>query len=659
MLISSLELENFKVFHGPNRISIGQGPGNVVVVQGDNGRGKSTIMEAVFWCLYGKEKRHDRLVPTQYPSIVNNTARKEGHNFARVRVAFEHDGRRVEVERSVRARPHMPNPTRKSDFDEELHFRVDGRDLGADNSLLYEMFPEDVASFFFFDGETISRYAEAQERNRETVEKAVGLPYLRQAREDIEKVRKDFEKDLRDVQSSPETEKTESDLKELRGKAVELVTRLNEQESALEGLNTDIRQHQRNLEEFDDLRGIQQRIQELEDFSRELDREELSMQSSEEVFRSELPWLVLGKFVRGAVETVGKVKEQAVQERIEQGRLLDQIEFMKDLKGSGTCICGTSMDADGMARIDEALVKLESALGTIQVIETDRYSWTQSDLTTAMGKARSVEEEARGVHGLEAKRRYLDDNRFRAERALERENESLRAHSAQNLREKEVFDRLTQLTKEKAVVQSKLEEVRDALNVTRRQVAELERQLEISFSKKSSASRAILESISRANRALKAFDEIVDRSAEQKRAEIEVRSSKIYTSITNKPKEFIGLSIDPQSFEVKVRAEGGDLVESRKLSDGERHVMALSFLGGLKDATHEGTLIMDSPFGRLDQTHKTRLIEKIPDLAQNVVLLVTDEDLRPDDWKSLAGVQRRFMLDHDQHQKFSRIQEVN
>jgi len=659
MLIESMELENFKVFHGINRIAISSGPGNVVVVQGDNGRGKSTLMEAVFWCLYGKEKKHDRLVPTQYPSIVNNTARKEGNNFAKVKVVFEHDGKKFDIERTVRAKKAVPNPSRKSDFDEEMHFRVDGTDLGEDNSMLYDTFPEDVASFFFFDGETISRYAEAQENNRETVEKALGIPYIRQAREDIEKVRKEFEHDLRDVQSSPETEKIEADLKVLRGNAVEHVTHLNEQESQLECLNNDIRELQRNLEEFDDLRGIQQRIQELEEFSLELDKEEATMLTSEETFKAEVPWLVLGKFVRGAVETVGRVKEQAVQERIEQGRLLDQVEFMKDLKGSGICICGNQMDAEGLGHIDEVLEKLNGALGTIQVIETDRYSWTQSDLTTSMSKARSVEEEARNVHSLEAKRRYLDDNRSRVQKALERETESLRVHSAQNLREKEVFERLTQLTKDKAVVQSKLEEIRDILNITRRQVSELERQLEISFSKKSSASRGLLESIGRSNRALRAIDEIVDRSAEQKRAEIEMRSSKIYKSITNKPREFIGLSIDPLSFEVKVRAEGGDLVESKKLSDGERHVMALSFLGGLKDSTHEGTLIMDSPFGRLDQTHKTRLIEKIPELAQNVVLLVTDEDLRPDDWKSLSNVQRKFMLDHDQLQKYSKIQEVN
>jgi len=659
MLIKSLELENFKVFHGLNRVEIKAGPGNVVVIQGDNGRGKSTIMESIFWALYGKEKKYDRLVPANYPALVNNTARKEGNAFARVKIVFEHDGKIIEVDRSVRAKAGVAEPNRKSDYEETLSFKVDGNDLGQDNSLIYEEFPEDVANFFFFDGETITRYAEAQENNRETVEKALGLPYLRQAREDVEKVRKDFEKDLRDVQSSPETEKIEEEMKTLRVKAAEMVTRLNGEEAKLECHNNDIRQLQHNLEEFDDLRGIQQRIQELEDFSGELDKEEAAMLTGEEEFRAELPWLILSKSVRGAVENVGKVKEQAVQERIEQGRLLDQIEFMKDLKASGVCICGNNMDADGLGRIEEMLVKLNSAMGTIQVIETDRFSWTQADLTTALSKSRLVDEQVKNIHSLEAKRRYLDDNRERVYVALGREAENLKTHSAQNLREKEVFDRLTQLTKDKAVIQSRVDEVKENLALTQRQVSELERQLEISFSKKSSASKGLLTSINKSNRVLSALEEMIDRSAEQKRAEIEAKSSQIYTSITNKPKEFIGLHIDPTTFEVKVRSEGGDLVESKKLSDGERHVMALSFLGGLKDSTHEGTLIMDSPFGRLDQTHKTRLIEKIPELAQNVVLLVTDEDLRENDWRALSKVQRKFLLEHDQIQKYSRIQEVS
>ena len=659
MLIKSLEIENFKIFHGNNRLELREGPGNVVVVMGDNGRGKSTIMESVFWTLYGKEKKHDRLVAPSYPGLVNNTAKKEGKYYARVKMAFEHDGKDFEVERLVRAKKGVEDPSRKSDFDEELHFSVNGQDRGEDNSLLYDIFPEDVADFFFFDGETISRYAEAQVNNRETVEKALGLPFLRQAREDVEKVTRDFERDLKDLQSSPETEKIEGELRQMRGKAAEVEGRLKEEEAMLDALNGDMRDLQHHLEEFDDLRGIQQRITELEDFSAELNKEESGTLAAEAAFRAELPWLILGKTVRGAVDTVGQVKEQAIQERIEQGRLIDQSEFMRDLKSSGLCICGQRMDAAGIARIDEMLVRLDEALKTIQVIETDRFSWTQSDLTTALSKSRAVDDDVANIHSLEAKRRYLDDNRTKITKALVREQENLRTHSAQNLREKEVFDQLTSLTKQKAVVQSKLDESREALNVARRHVSELERQLDISFSRKSAASKGVLEAIGRSERVLKALEEIIDRSAEQRRASIEEKSTRIFTTITNKPKEFVGLSIDPKTFEVRVRSEGGELVESRKLSDGERHVMALSFLGGLKDSTHEGTLIMDSPFGRLDQTHKTRLIERIHDLAKNVVLLVTDEDLRESDFKLLSGVQRKFELDHDQGQKSSQLREVN
>jgi len=659
MLIKSLELENFKIFHGTNKLELREGPGNVLVVMGDNGRGKSTIMESVFWTLYGKEKKHDRLVAPNYPGLVNNTAKKEGNYRTRVMMAFEHDGKNFEVERVLRAKKGVAEPARKSDFEEELHFKVDGQDRGEDNSLLYDIFPEDVADFFFFDGETISRYAEAQVNNRETVEKALGLPFLRQGREDVERVIKDFERDLKDIQSSPETEKIEGELRQGRGKAAEIDGHSKEEEAMLEAFNGDIRDLQHHLEEFDDLRGIQQRITELEDFNAELSKEESGIQTSEAGFRAELPWLILSKHVRQAVDTVGQVKEQAIQERIEQGRLIDQMEFMRDLRTSGLCVCGNRMDAAGLERIDTMLVKLDEALKTIQVIETDRFSWTQSDLTTALSKSRAVDDEVQNIHSLEAKRRYLDDNRSKITKALVREQENLKTHSAQNLREKEVFDQLTSLTNQKAVVRCKLDESREALNIAKRHVSELERQLDISFSRKSAASKDIIEAVSRSNRVLKALEEIIDRSAEQKRASIEERSSTIFRTITNKPKEFVGLSIDPKTFEVRVKSEGGELVESRKLSDGERHVMALSFLGGLKDSTHEGTLIMDSPFGRLDQTHKTRLIERIHDLAKNVVLLVTDEDLRESDFKLLSGVQRRFALEHDQGQKSTQLREVS
>jgi len=155
-----------------------------------------------------------------------------------------------------------------------------------------------------------------------------------------------------------------------------------------------------------------------------------------------------------------------------------------------------------------------------------------------------------------------------------------------------------------------------------------------------------------------AVDEIIENSAELKRKAIVNRSSTIFHRITNKPQEYVGLDIDPENFTVTVRGTGGTTVNTKDLSDGEKHVVALSFLGGIKESAADGTLIIDSPFGRLDQTHKSRLISNIGDLAKNVILLVTDEDLDGTELKAMKAVQKHYNLTHDQKKKFSTVVDV-
>ena len=55
--------------------------------------------------------------------------------------------------------------------------------------------------------------------------------------------------------------------------------------------------------------------------------------------------------------------------------------------------------------------------------------------------------------------------------------------------------------------------------------------------------------------------------------------------------------------------------------------IALSLIGALhKNAPLRGPIIMDSPFGRLDPTHKKRIITALPSMSDQIILLAyTDE----------------------------------
>ena len=65
-------------------------------------------------------------------------------------------------------------------------------------------------------------------------------------------------------------------------------------------------------------------------------------------------------------------------------------------------------------------------------------------------------------------------------------------------------------------------------------------------------------------------------------------------------------------------------------SAGAEHIVALSLMGALQqNAPLRGPIIMDSPFGRLDEGHTTRVVRTLPSMADQVLLLVYERELEP------------------------------
>ena len=56
MKIFEVEIENYRQYKGTNSISFSIDPEkNFTIIEGDNGGGKSNLMNAINWCLYGDE----------------------------------------------------------------------------------------------------------------------------------------------------------------------------------------------------------------------------------------------------------------------------------------------------------------------------------------------------------------------------------------------------------------------------------------------------------------------------------------------------------------------------------------------------------------------------------------------------------------------------
>ena len=217
--LQSIKLRNWKVFERARfdfpRLMAGR---PVVLIGGKNGYGKTSLLEAILFGLYGQRALLDvdralwadgaqsgSARAAHYRQIIDRAfhepARARGEEVAAVHLSFETSNGPLEVER----RWYIRTGGHSSDDDEVLTLWAgESRDLvpvpeGQDAHLHYQeeiarrFMPASVAPFFLFDGEQVKRLAERQlaDQVRLGVESVLGLHAWRDTVADLRDYAKD------------------------------------------------------------------------------------------------------------------------------------------------------------------------------------------------------------------------------------------------------------------------------------------------------------------------------------------------------------------------------------------------------------------------------------------------------------------------------------
>ena len=125
--------------------------------------------------------------------------------------------------------------------------------------------------------------------------------------------------------------------------------------------------------------------------------------------------------------------------------------------------------------------------------------------------------------------------------------------------------------------------------------------------------------------------------------ELDKKIKEVYSKITRKDYRVPVLT---EQFELKITSTiKEDIVdEVEVLSTGEGQITSLSFIGSLVSYAREKTkeqflsdfsggdfpIVMDSPFGNLDQTHTANVAANIGELASQVIIIVSDKQWNKD-----------------------------
>jgi DNA sulfur modification protein DndD len=107
---------------------------------------------------------------------------------------------------------------------------------------------------------------------------------------------------------------------------------------------------------------------------------------------------------------------------------------------------------------------------------------------------------------------------------------------------------------------------------------------------------------------------------------VEKDATLLFQNLTSEP-EYKGLKIN-DSYGLTIVHQDGQMIPVR--SAGAEHIVALSLMGALqRNAPLHGPIVMDSPFGRLDEAHTAKVVKALPSMADQVMLLVYESELDP------------------------------
>jgi DNA sulfur modification protein DndD len=123
-----------------------------------------------------------------------------------------------------------------------------------------------------------------------------------------------------------------------------------------------------------------------------------------------------------------------------------------------------------------------------------------------------------------------------------------------------------------------------------------------------------------------------------------------YRKLLRKRRLVHSAKVCPTTFRVQLFGVAGNEVSPSRLSAGERQLLAVSILWGLAKASgHSLPVVIDTPLGRLDASHRMNLVrDYFPHASHQVVLLSTDEEIgevHVDHIRSRIGRTYRLMFD--------------
>ncbi len=621
-----LEITNYGPYYGSHKLTFSQKNG-VTIVWGDNGFGKTSLLNCFRYVMWGTIMGREGTISSDICSHVNDKAVSEG-NGMQISLDMEYDNKTYTLTRKYERK----GGDGKLDKDYEEHiFLKCGFDILTDDQRIHFLnttFPERISRFYLFDAELLSEYEnllivdDANNKIKKSIEDILGLPVLERGANMLNAIQKGLVEDA--VKNSKTEEKTKQDailLESLNDKVDELNKSLQELQDKVDADEKklgEIKEKQKQNESLKSINTQQDNVRtELKGKEDNLEETKLDISRSMESLWKTVISPVVSRQVEEARRRIKDLDTKNTIAGVGQNiyEHVDDI-FSTPLSCPG---CGQNITKFVKDTVLENIQKLSSSpltedeiseRSSLNAIVSRFANFKQGDTKERISDLLKRKSEIQGsIDLLNVKLTDLDKQR-------------------KSLKTTITDEELSGLIDDQVKLVAAIDTGKKSIESAKNEIDEIEGQIDsLKLKIAQNSSKINKKAFKNAEFAKNLHSLFVDAMAEyslKTKDDVEKDATDLFVRIAHNS-NYKELEIN-ENYGLRIVRKDGTYVPHR--STGYEQVVAISLIGALhKNTPISGPIVMDSTFQRIDLRHKSKVIDALPSLSDQVIVLAYDGEL--------------------------------
>ncbi|MBX9955712.1 DNA sulfur modification protein DndD [Peribacillus simplex] len=663
MLLKKLTLNNYKTYYGiqeidmyiPKKVREEKGQ-NVILLGGLNGAGKTTILKAILYTLFGKRGMTETEYKKLFSNVINNTFFEEGGRECSVSLSLETDSGE---EWSLKIKWYFDQLKRMTLEERELEVKNSGsthakhvriENIEVFNKFIDKIIPYYAAPFFIFDGEEIKDIILRQNSTemKDAIHKITGMEAYNQLLGDLQSLKSSLDNKLAKSVSHTKLKNTQTELDEI----MEVITRF---ESKKEELLSIIRKYNTSINEAKQARtdkiSLNSKSREVivkqqSRIATELDHATRELNS---FLEQNMLNIILGDKI-SKLKSQLKLENEISHKRILQNASLAPYQnFMKQLLSKSITPALTHEQLRQIEELgEEVWIKNNNIKLTVPADFNEIHDISNNDYNYLLNLP--IKDKNQAVSLINRIEKLQQDLEV-SEKEIRNAPESVDIDD-----ENKKIDILTQTIGKHT---STLQKIDKRLSSAYEEKTELMNMITRMSNQDGSLEQIQTQSI-QVQRTINTMKQYVTEMTTMKATYIKDEFSKMLQRLFRKQDEFGKIEFDINTYSIRLYNDRMQEISIQDRSAGEMQMISSALIWALTKASDLSLpVVIDTPLGRLDSYHRNHLINHYyKELSDQVIILSTDTEITQEYEKLMEkNSYKQYMLDYNEQKKYTIIRD--